>query len=457
MHLILLLLPLLLQAGRVDTIRVATQNLLNYPDVDAVVRNPYFRRTFSAMNPDILVTQEMQSQEGVDTLRNDVLNYYVKGKYASFPFHDGPDTDNALFYKPDKVQVTGVVYISTSVRDIAEYTVKVLGTYDVLKIYSVHLKASSGSTNEQERFAEATILRNHINLLPEGTKFLIVGDFNSYYSAEPALVRLTESQANNAGRAKDPLNTPGNWSGNPTFKFIHTQSPRVRSFGSGTGGGLDDRFDLILTSYGSLDSNIIRSSYTAYGNDGNHFNDSINRLPNFAVPDSIAHALHYAADHLPVYCDFAFPETSYTITFHLPVEQGWNLLALPVTVTPTVKDSLFPNAISPAYTYGPVGYALADTLRRGSGYWIKFPADDTIALTGTSILTDTINVIAGWNIVSSVTGNILANTVTTIPPGILCAPTFYTYLDNYYTALMLTGGKGYWVKACQDGKIVLKK
>ena len=29
-------------------------------------------------------------------------------------------------------------------------------------------------------------------------------------------------------------------------------------------------------------------------------------MPNTAVPDSVANALHYAADHLPVYSDFVF-------------------------------------------------------------------------------------------------------------------------------------------------------
>jgi hypothetical protein len=43
----------------------------------------------------------------------------------------------------------------------------------------------------------------------------------------------------------------------------------------------------------------IPNSYVPYGNDGNHYNDSINRRPNTAVPDSIADALYYSSDHLP--------------------------------------------------------------------------------------------------------------------------------------------------------------
>ena len=62
---------------------------------------------------------------------------------------------------------------------------------------------------------------------------------------------------------------------------------------------------MILTS-SSMSGSILTSTYTSCGNDGNHFNDSNNRLPSTAVPDSVANALHYAADHLPVYSDFIF-------------------------------------------------------------------------------------------------------------------------------------------------------
>ena len=61
--------------------------------------------------------------------------------------------------------------------------------------------------------------------------------------------------------------------------------------------------NLVLYSKGIADGTgavtYIPNSYKPYGNDGNHYNDSINKRPNTAVPDSIADALHYASDHLP--------------------------------------------------------------------------------------------------------------------------------------------------------------
>ena len=77
----------------------------------------------------------------------------------------------------------------------------------------------------------------------------------------------------------------------------------------GATGGLDDRFDMILYSKSVSEPGgvtYIANSLTEYGNDGNQYNDSINQRPNNAVPDSIADALHYASDHLPVYSLFEF-------------------------------------------------------------------------------------------------------------------------------------------------------
>jgi hypothetical protein len=75
---------------------------------------------------------------------------------------------------------------------------------------------------------------------------------------------------------------------------------------------MDDRFDFILVSssiLGETDVNYLENSYTPYGNDGDHLNQSINAGNNSAVPDEIADALYVASDHLPVYLDIVFSGT----------------------------------------------------------------------------------------------------------------------------------------------------
>lgn len=296
-----------------DTVRVATYNILNYPGTDSAIRNPYFRAVLRTMNPDVLIVQEITSQTGVNNFRDNVLNWGQPGVYTSVPFNNGPDTDNAMFYKSSKVVFLGATYIPTSLRDIAEYRFRSSGSSDTVRLYSVHLKGNQ--EDSLQRLNEATTLRNYLNGLPAGSKFIVGGDFNVYRSTEPGFVKLIGSESNNNGRSKDPLNAVGTWHINYAFREIHTQSPRTRDFGNGTTGGMDDRFDMLLVSY-PMDPHLILSSYKAYGNDGNHYNDSINRLPNSAVPDSVANGLHYAADHLPVVADFVFgaapPGTGFT-------------------------------------------------------------------------------------------------------------------------------------------------
>jgi endonuclease/exonuclease/phosphatase family metal-dependent hydrolase len=289
-----------------DTLRICTYNLLNYPGSTSATRNPQYKRIVNAINPDILVVQEMTSAAGVTEFTNNVMNSTVPGKYGVLPFHDGPDTDNEIFYRLDKIASVTASYIPTALRDIAEYIVQPVNSIEQLRIYSFHLKASSGLANESLRRAEATILRNHVNSLPAGTNFIFVGDYNTYSSNDSGFQALIGSQSNNTGRAFDPLNLIGTWNSNASIARYHTQSPRIRQFDGGANGGLDDRFDIILTS-ASMQDNILTATYTAYGNDGNHFNDSINRLPNAAVPDSIANAIHNCSDHLPVFANFIFP------------------------------------------------------------------------------------------------------------------------------------------------------
>ena len=174
-------------------------------------------------------------------------------------------------------------------------------------VYGVHLKASRGGRNEERRAEQASIIRRHLNDRAEGDNFILAGDFNLYKSDEPAFALLTANQTDNDGRLFDPIKTSGKWHERREFATVHTQSPRTTQFGGGAPGGLDDRFDFMLVSAALLDSSgldIDVNTYTAYGNDGSHFNRAINDGNNAAVSAAIANALHSASDHLPVYADF---------------------------------------------------------------------------------------------------------------------------------------------------------
>jgi endonuclease/exonuclease/phosphatase family metal-dependent hydrolase len=295
-----------------SNVRLMTYNLLNYPGTDTTARNPYFRTIIEAAQPDILVVQEMLSQAGVNGFLNNVMNI-VSHRYNSGEFIDGPDTDNAVFYDSSLFSFISNTPVLTALRDINEFTMVHKLSGDTLRIFSVHLKSSTGSSNENSRSAEVDSLRKATLNLNENDYYIVLGDFNIYRSTETAYQKLVDQSG--SGYFIDILDMPGTWN-NSAYSQYHTQSTRTRQFGGGANGGMDDRFDMILFSHTIIDQsriNLIPGSYFAFGNDGNHFNDSINRPPNSAVGQEIANALHYASDHLPVIAHLSFD-------FAVPVE-----------------------------------------------------------------------------------------------------------------------------------------
>lgn len=307
---LLFLVTVLLHVGIcvAESYRIATYNVLNFPDALGSQRLDDLRTAISYIDPDIIVIQEMQSQSGVDLFRDSVV-LQVNSAFANTPFHDGPGTDNALYYREDRVDYLSSQYLATSNRDIAEYRLMFVDTQQELYVFSVHFKASQGASNEAIRLQEATVLRNRLDTFAPGTEFMVLGDFNIYSSDEPAFQKMIDSLGNNRGRLFDPLNVLGPWHENINYASVHSQSTRLEQLpDGGAGGGLDDRFDLILCSEDLFDSTgllLLTDSYTVCGNDGEHFNLSINYGYNGAVPSHVANALYYASDHLPIFVDIS--------------------------------------------------------------------------------------------------------------------------------------------------------
>jgi exonuclease III len=287
-----------------------TYNLLNYYSGSDTSRNTHFRTVLEATRPDILIVQEILSQTAVNVFHTNVLNAVEPGAFAAGSFLNGPDTDNAIFYRSSKFTFLSNDSISTGLRTINQFVVVHTAYQETLRVYSVHLKASTGTDNEAQRAAEVDSLRKVTNALPHGSDFIVVGDFNIYKSGEAAYQKLVQDDPGNDGHFIDPTPITGTWN-NSAYAAYHTQSPRVRSFGGGSTGGLDDRFDMILHSRAVGESGgitFVSGSCIPFGNDGNHYNDSINRMPNTAVSQSVANALHDASDHLPVLATFVFED-----------------------------------------------------------------------------------------------------------------------------------------------------
>lgn len=288
-----------------DTIRVATYNLLAYDGAD---RNEYFRTVLESIKPDILAVQEMDTSIAIPGFLIGVLNAGSVTDYQAGVFVNGPDSDNALFFRASKFEFIANQPIKTALRDMNDFSLIHRQTGLSIRIISVHLNA--GEADSAFRSAEIDSLRKYTDALPIGTNFLVVGDFNIYGSEEYGYRKLVAVKPGAGGHAVDPISMTGIWNEH-SYAGFHTQSTRVRAFGGGATSGLDDRFDMILVSQplvGSGGVSLVAGSGRAFGNDGQHYNDSINRLPNLSVPDFIATALHLASDHLPVVCELVFEQ-----------------------------------------------------------------------------------------------------------------------------------------------------
>jgi len=304
-----------------SALRVLTYNALNFSS-NSGDRLPYFQSIFNEVEADIVLVQELSDEAGAELLLTALNN--GGSEFSRARFLNGPDTENMLFYRNSVITFASQDTIDTELRDISEYELLLEG--NLIRFYSCHLRASQG--NEYLRLEEVARLRDHLSLLEEGSEFIIAGDMNFYTSAEPGYQKFIADETNNIGRAQDLSNQVGSWNNNPVYAAVHTQSTRVNAFGGGAGGGLDDRFDFIFSSYeinNGYGLEYIEDSLIPFGNDGNHFNQSINAGTNSAVSPEIADALYEASDHLPVYADFnVIPSSQEIIIVTIPnIEEHW--------------------------------------------------------------------------------------------------------------------------------------
>jgi len=399
--------------------RVVCYNLLNYSG--GTDRLEYFRTVTDSLDADIVVVQEMTSQTGVNAFLNNVLNYNSPGAYKAMPFVNGPDTDNACFYKSALLDSISHQQINTAIRQTSEYVFRPDGyssSAAEFRLLSTHLKAGNTSEDEADRLVQANVIRNYLNGLPSGSHFMVMGDFNVYTSTDLGYQRLVRSETDNDGRTKDPINRPGAWHDNYTFAGIHTQSTRTTDFGGGSTGGMDDRFDQILISYALDDGDglsYVASSYFAFGNDGYHLNAAINAMPNFIVSQAVADALHYASDHTPVVAGFQLParlDATDVLAFGSWIVGGAAQRTLTVANdAPAPADELSYTLTAPAGFTAPGGTFTANA-GTGSDHSIGMSTAAAGVLSGTLVVNSNDLDYPAWNV--SLSGTVLNHAVPSL-------------------------------------------
>ncbi len=141
------------------------------------------------------------------------------------------------------------------------------------------------------------------------------------------------------------------------------------------------------------------------------------------------------------------------VTGSVTVQSGWNLISLPLLSSETKVSALFPQATSEAYAYNG-GYQSTSEMLAGSGYWLKFPNDESIAISGVRVNIRRIPLRAGWNMIGPFESDLSPGALASNPPGILVSP-FFGYGAGYEPATMLHSGKAYWAQCSQAGELLV--
>lgn len=143
-------------------------------------------------------------------------------------------------------------------------------------------------------------------------------------------------------------------------------------------------------------------------------------------------------------------EYSKNINVNFSVDAGWNIMSVPVNADDMAVNSLFPTAVSSAFSFQQ-GYSVEDSLKNGTAYWLKFDNQQSISLTGSKV-TGNVPVNSGWNLVGAYDKPVAVSDINTIPAGIIGSSVF-GFQSGYFDEDTLKAGKGYWVKVSQEGEL----
>ena len=326
--LLILIIPLILlgfhlsSSAQNETLKVMQYNLLNYGNNTGYCnatnnnindKNGYIRTILTAYYPDILTVCEMGRNSTLpnefvsNNLNINGISYWMTSAGTNIT---NSSLINCIFYNSSKLTLSGHHTAQSFTRDVDVYDFKLKNDASgkvILTCVIAHLKAGSTTSDEDKRKIMAENTMRYLENYYRECNVLIMGDFNLYTSSEAAYQAFTNSSAYPYSYFIDPVYPygVGEWNNNSTFMAYHTQSTHGSNDSDcHSSGGMDDRFDFILMSeniYGGRDGiRYVNGSYHALGQDGRHFNKSINSPTNSDVSQAVANALFNNSDHLPV-------------------------------------------------------------------------------------------------------------------------------------------------------------
>jgi endonuclease/exonuclease/phosphatase family metal-dependent hydrolase len=149
-------------------------------------------RILQGLRPDIVAMQEFNYGSRSTADMQSLVNQITGTNGAAWFRETGYSIPNGIISRWPILQSGSWEDVDTGVNDrgFAWARIDVPGTND-LYVVSVHLKASSGTSNQTRRNDQATQLKNQIATnFPANAWIVVAGDLNTYSTAEPAIVTL---------------------------------------------------------------------------------------------------------------------------------------------------------------------------------------------------------------------------------------------------------------------------
>ena len=300
-------------------------NLLQYESNSlSINKTPYLKTILDDVQPDLFMVCELKSEAASNYMFTNAIQASNSNfQKAAYQNSQSPATDllQMVYYNSEKLRIVNNQVISTRIRDINHYTFELkTANKTKIEVYVTHLKASRGQENREKRDDSAFSFVRDLERVDSNSFVIFAGDFNFYTSNEPGFQTIIKDT--NPIQIIDPINRlcpefPNDgrdyydadydntyfWN-NSSFADVHSQSTRSSSGSSGSGGGMDDRFDFIMLSKNFITSSemyYVDDSYKTIGNNGNCYNSFVsNTSCTGEYSQNLRNALFNFSDHLPI-------------------------------------------------------------------------------------------------------------------------------------------------------------
>ncbi len=134
------------------------------------------------IDADIIALQEIENRNALKLLQNSLKSFGCNYKYGAITHNKRTAIEVALLSKiPIQTHNDIVVSKKLKIRNILE--VKFLIDNNPLYIFVNHWSSKRSLSNQSKRLASAEALSRRVNSLPNGSEYIILGDFNCNYNS----------------------------------------------------------------------------------------------------------------------------------------------------------------------------------------------------------------------------------------------------------------------------------